>query len=56
MVFYGRVPGVYNSWKEVAPLVLGLENNIHKGYKSREEAEQAYSQFMAQQAGYYVHP
>ena len=56
MVFCGRVPGVYNSWKEVAPLVLGFENNLHKGYKTREEAEQAFSKFMAQQAVYYVRP
>ena len=56
MVFYGRVLGVYSLWNKVAPLVLGFENNLHKGYKSREEIEQAYSQFMPQQAGYYVHP
>ena len=36
--------------------MMGYENNLHKGYKSREEAEEAYSQFIAQQAGYYVHP
>ena len=56
MVFYERVSGVYSSWNEVAPLVMGYQNNLHKGYTSREEAEQAYSKFLAQQAGYYVHP
>ena len=56
MVFYGKVPGVYSSWNEVSPLVTGYQNNLHKGYKSKKEAEQAYSQFLAQQAGYYVHP
>ncbi|KAM0876027.1 hypothetical protein ACQ4PT_036429 [Festuca glaucescens] len=55
-VVYGRVPGVYSSWKEVGPLVNGYENNLHKGYKTREEAEEAYSKFLSQQAGFYVHP
>jgi hypothetical protein len=35
---------------------MGYENNFHKGYKAREEAEEAYSQFLSQQSGYYVSP
>jgi viroplasmin and RNaseH domain-containing protein len=48
MVYYGRVSGVYSSWKEVGPLVTGYENNLHKGYKTSEEMEGAYSQFLSQ--------
>jgi viroplasmin and RNaseH domain-containing protein len=42
------VPGVYNLWKEVGALVMEYENNLHNGYKTREEAEEAYSQFLSQ--------
>jgi hypothetical protein len=35
--------------------VNGYENNLHKGFKTRE-AEEAYSKFLSQQAGFYVHP
>jgi hypothetical protein len=56
VVYYERVPGVYNLWKEVGPLVNGYEKNLHKGYKTREEAKESYSKFLSRKAGYYVPP
>jgi hypothetical protein len=40
----------------VSPKVTGYEKNLHKGLKTREEAEQAHSQFLAQQSPYYLPP
>jgi hypothetical protein len=36
--------------------VNGYENILHKGYNTREQAEEAYWKFLSQQAGCYVHP
>jgi hypothetical protein len=56
VVYYGRVLGVYSSWKEVGPLVNRYENNLHKGYTAMKEAEESHSKFVSQQVGYYVPP
>jgi hypothetical protein len=34
--------------------VNGYKNNLHKGYKTGQEAEEAYSQFLSHQSCYYV--
>jgi viroplasmin and RNaseH domain-containing protein len=43
-----RVSGVYKSWEDVRPQVMGCEHNLHKGYKTREESEKAYFEFLSQ--------
>jgi viroplasmin and RNaseH domain-containing protein len=48
MVYYGRVRGVYRSSEDVGPHVIGYGKNLHKKYMTREEAEQDYSDFLAE--------
>ena len=49
MVFHGRVIGVYSSWEACNEQVSGYKNNNHKWFKSRQEAEDAYSKFVQKQ-------
>ncbi|KAJ6450234.1 hypothetical protein C8R47DRAFT_1230346 [Mycena vitilis] len=41
-VFVGTVPGAYNSWSEVHPLITGVSGAIQQGYSGPEEALAAY--------------
>ena len=42
VVYKGKVPGVYNVWPECQAHVDGVSGAIHKGFKSRQEAETSY--------------
>ncbi|KAJ6475024.1 hypothetical protein C8R47DRAFT_1220849 [Mycena vitilis] len=42
VVFFGKKPGVYRDWSEVAPLVLGVSGSIYQGYPTIEQADAAY--------------
>jgi ribonuclease HI len=39
-VWNGRKIGIFNSWAECAPLVLGYPNNGYKGANTIEKAKQ----------------
>ncbi|MDD6667584.1 MAG: ribonuclease H family protein [Lachnospiraceae bacterium] len=45
VVFRGKVPGIYENWAEVRPLVQGYPGAVYKGYESRREAEEALQAF-----------
>ncbi|XP_019248399.1 PREDICTED: ribonuclease H-like [Nicotiana attenuata] len=45
VVFRGKKPGLYNSWCECAPLVIGFKGSIFKSYKSYDEAVAAFNEF-----------
>ncbi|KAK0631094.1 Caulimovirus viroplasmin-domain-containing protein [Bombardia bombarda] len=36
----GRKTGVYDSWSETKPQVIGFKGNCYKGFYSREKAEE----------------
>jgi ribonuclease HI len=38
VVFEGRVPGVYDEWKDCKKQVHKFSGNCYKGYVTREEA------------------
>ena len=38
VVFEGRVPGVYDEWKDCKPQVHKFSGNCYKGYETRQEA------------------
>jgi hypothetical protein len=40
----------------VGPLLSGYEKNLHKEYKTRDAAEEAYAQFLVQQKVFYAPP
>jgi viroplasmin and RNaseH domain-containing protein len=50
MVFYGKVLGIYTSYDDVSLQVTDYMGSRQKGSKIREEAEEAYSQFLAEQS------
>ncbi|KAJ7672460.1 hypothetical protein DFH06DRAFT_1319877 [Mycena polygramma] len=41
-VFYGRIPGVYDTWAEARLQVDGASGNLHQGYPSRPSADAAF--------------
>ncbi|KAJ7024557.1 hypothetical protein C8F04DRAFT_1192235 [Mycena alexandri] len=41
-VFYGTVPGAYETWAEVVPLVIGVSNSLYQGYPSLAAARAAF--------------
>ncbi|KAE8781106.1 hypothetical protein D1007_45690 [Hordeum vulgare] len=41
-VFIGKALGVYSSWEEASAQVASYSNSSHRGFKTRQEAEQAY--------------
>ncbi|KAJ6452137.1 hypothetical protein C8R47DRAFT_1169392 [Mycena vitilis] len=43
VVFVGRVPGVHPSWRETANATNGVSGAIHRGYRSDQEAEDAFA-------------
>ena len=40
VVYIGRVPGVYEEWKDCQKQVNNLSGNSYQAYKSREVAEE----------------
>ena len=40
VVYIGRVPGVYEEWKDCAKQVNNFSGNIYQGYASREVADE----------------
>ncbi|XBH68766.1 hypothetical protein VPH35_096835 [Triticum aestivum] len=45
-VFIGKVPGVYSSWEEAGAQVASYSNSTHRGFKTRQAAEKAYSEWV----------
>ncbi|EMS60747.1 hypothetical protein TRIUR3_29742 [Triticum urartu] len=45
-MFIGKVPGVYSSWEEASAQVASYSNSTHRGFKTRQAAEQAYSEWV----------
>jgi hypothetical protein len=44
-MFRGRQPGVYSSWRICQ--VNGFSNNSYRGYQTRDEAEEEFNLFLA---------
>ena len=42
-LYYGKNPGVYDSWKKCNEQVDGYKNNYYKGYKTKKEAGDHYT-------------
>lgn len=47
MFFEGHKPGIYNSWKEVKPLVEGFRNARHEKFSSRTWAEDEFLKYFS---------
>ena len=45
VVFEGTKPGIYTSWTECSQYVLGVPGNVHRKYKTFEEASAALKAF-----------
>ncbi|XP_009587261.1 uncharacterized protein [Nicotiana tomentosiformis] len=45
VVFRGKRLGLYNSWCECAPMVIGFKGSIFKFYKSYDEAIASFNKF-----------
>ena len=41
VVWSGTAPGIYESWDECRPLVIGVKTSRYKSYATRAEAEAA---------------
>jgi hypothetical protein len=54
VVYYVNVQGAYKSWEDCITQLMGYKHNLHKGYKTIEEAEKVYSKFLALQSSNYV--
>ena len=50
-MFISKVPGVYCSWEEANAQVASYSNNIYRGFKTRQVAEQAYSDCLGKHGG-----
>ena len=50
-MFIGEVSGVYSSWEEANAQVTSYSNNIYRGFKTRQAAEQAYSDWVRKHGG-----
>jgi viroplasmin and RNaseH domain-containing protein len=53
MAFYGKVPKIYTSLDGISLQVTNYVGNRHKGFRTREDAEEAYSHFLAEHSIYY---
>ncbi|KAJ7601291.1 hypothetical protein DFH06DRAFT_1353508 [Mycena polygramma] len=42
-VFYGRIPGVYNTWEKARQQVDGASGSLFQGYPSTDDADAAYA-------------
>lgn len=45
-VYIGRVPGVYNVWRECQAKMNRFPRSSHRGFQTRSEAEASYLRFM----------
>ncbi|KAF2297599.1 hypothetical protein GH714_000112 [Hevea brasiliensis] len=43
VVFHGLQPGIYTSWQECAPHVIGVSRSLYKSYDTMEEALHAFN-------------
>ncbi|XP_070031729.1 uncharacterized protein [Nicotiana tomentosiformis] len=50
VVFRGKSPGLYNSWCECPPMVIGVKGSIFKSYKSYDESIAAFNEFQEENA------
>ncbi|KAE8783051.1 Translational activator GCN1 [Hordeum vulgare] len=50
-VFIGKAPEVYSSWEEASAQVAPYSNSSHRGFKTRQAAEQAYSDWVRKHGG-----
>jgi ribonuclease HI len=50
VVFRGRQPGVYSSWRICQAQVNGFLNNSYRGYQTLEEAVEEFNQFLVDEA------
>ena len=50
-MFIGKAPGVYSSWKDASAQVALYSNNNHRGFKTRQAVEQAYSDWVRKHGG-----
>ena len=50
-MFIGKATGVYSSWEEASAQVASYSNSSHRGFKTRQAAEQAYSNWMLKHGG-----
>ena len=50
-MFIGKAPGVYSSWEEASAQVASYSNSSHRGFKTRQAAEQAYSDWVRKHGG-----
>ena len=50
-MFIGKVPRVYSSWEEASAQVASYSNSTHIGFKTRQAAEQAYSDWVRKHGG-----
>ena len=48
MVFYGKQPGIYISWKACNHQVTGYKHNLYKGFKTLEQAQITWAEFFAE--------
>ena len=48
VVYKGKVPGLYDNWAQCNAQVCGYPNNCHKSFRTKEEAEASFAQFMLQ--------
>ena len=48
-MFIGKAPGVYSSWEEASAQVASYSNS--RGYKTRQAAEHAYSDWVRKHEG-----
>ncbi|KAB2600402.1 hypothetical protein D8674_010673 [Pyrus ussuriensis x Pyrus communis] len=47
MLFEGRKPDIYNTWKEVKPLVEGFRNARHEKFSSRTWVEDEFLKYFS---------
>lgn len=45
VVFVGHKTGIFKTYAEVQPLVDGFPDAKHQGYRTMEEAEQAFADY-----------
>ena len=50
-MFIGEVPGVYSLWEEANAQVASYSNSSYRGFKTRQAAEQAYSDWVQKHGG-----
>ena len=46
VVYRGKRPGVYNSWRSCHEQVTGFSNNNYQGFETLQEAKENYSNFL----------